>query len=403
MVVPVILATLAVGWKFVIWIAKTYFSKSKDTTEIDKIKLFIESKEREIEMLTTKLADASFDKGQLYRQIDELKRQLAEPEKALDEALKRNADLGAQLDALRGRYDPNRIAAAKEAMARFDYDAAEAVFQQMRDDTADAVKLHAAAEFDLGEIAEARVDWPAAAQHYDRAADLDPTIDTLDKAGTFLWRNGQYDLAKARYNKLLPLVAEEHGVDHERYAEALNDLALVYKAQGKYDLAEATYKQALEIDRRTIGEDHPSFAIHLNNLAGVYESQGKYDLAEETYKQTLEIDRRTIGEDHPEYAKHLNNLAAVYRAQGKYDLAEATYNQAIEIDRRTIGEDHPDFAIDLNNLAGLYVKTKRYAEAVPLLEQALVIFTDRLPVGHPNIKIVQDGLDTCRAALALGE
>lgn len=75
----------------------------------------------------------------MQQQIDELQRKLAEPEKALDEALKRYADLGAQLDALRGRYDPNRFAAAKDAMAQFDYDAAEAVFQQMRDDTTDAV------------------------------------------------------------------------------------------------------------------------------------------------------------------------------------------------------------------------------------------------------------------------
>ena len=246
-VVPVILATLAVGWKSVIWIAKTYFSKSKDTTETDTIKLFIESKEREIEMLTTKLADASFDKGQLYRQIDELKRQLAEPEKALKEALKRNADLGAQLDALRGRYDPNRIAAAKEAMAQFDYDAAEAVFQQMRDDTTDAVKLQAAAEFGLGEIAGARVDWPAAAQHYDRAADLDPTIETLGKAGEFLWRNGQYDLAEAAYN------------------------------------------QALEIARRTIGEDHPSFATHLNNLAGLYLKKDRFSAASPLLERALGI------------------------------------------------------------------------------------------------------------------
>ena len=59
-----------------------------------------------------------------------------------------------------------------------------------------------------------------------------------------------------RYNKLLPLVAAEHGVDHKQYAAALNNLALVYHAQGRYDLAEETYKHALEIDRRTIGESN---------------------------------------------------------------------------------------------------------------------------------------------------
>ena len=194
----------------------------------DLSKLFIDSLIEQLNKRTAELSQANVDRGKLQQQFDELQRKLAKPEKALDEALTPNADLGAQLDALRGRYDPNRIAAAKEAMAQFDYDAAEAVFQQMRDDTTDAVKLQAAAEYGLGEIAEARVDWPAAAQHYDRAADLNPTIDTLDKAGEFLWRNGQYDLAEAAYN------------------------------------------QALEIARRMIGEDHPSFATHLNNLEGVY-------------------------------------------------------------------------------------------------------------------------------------
>ncbi len=243
----------------------------------DLSKLFIDSLIEQLNKRTAELSQANVDRGKLQQKIDELQRKLAKPEKALDEALTPNADLGAKLDALRGRYDPNRIAAAKEAMAPFDYDAAEAVFQQMRDDTTDAVKLQAAAEYGLGEIAEARVDWPAAAQHYDRAADLNPTIDTLDKAGEFLWRNGQYDLAEAAYN------------------------------------------QALEIARRTIGEDHPSFATHLNNLAGVY------------------------------------------------------------------------------------LKKDRFSEAVPLLEQALGIFTDRLPAGHRNIKKVQEKLQTCRAALVVGE
>ena len=161
----------------------------------DLSKLFIDSLIEQLNKRTAELSQANVDRGKLQQQIDELQRKLAIPEKALDEALTPNADLGAQLDALRGRYDPNRIAAAKDAMARFDYDAAEAVFQQMRDDTTDAVKLQAAAEFGLGEIADARVDWPAAAQHYDRAADLDPTIETLGKARDFLERNGQYDLA----------------------------------------------------------------------------------------------------------------------------------------------------------------------------------------------------------------
>ena len=360
--VGVIGSALVVIGGIVAWFFGVFKGKPKGTSDsTEQLKAFIDSLTAQIDKRTADLSEANVDRGKLQQQIDELQRKLVEPEEALKETLKRNADLGVQLDALRGRYDPNRIAAAKDAMARFDYDAAEAVFQQMRDDTADAMKLRAAAEFGLGEIAEARVDWPAAAQHYDRAADLDPTIDTLAKAGDFLERNGQYDLAEARCSRVLPLVAAEHGADHERYAEALNDLAVVYYAQGKYDLAEVTYKQALETDRRTIGENHPDFAAHLINLAIVFNAQGKYDMAEERIKHALEIDRRTIGVHHPDFAQHLNNLSFVY------------------------------------------AKTERYAEAVPLLEQALDIFKDRFPAGHRNIKNVQDGLDTCRAKLTAAD
>ena len=222
----------------------------------DLSKLFIDSLIEQLNKRTAELSQANVDRGKLQQQIDELQRKLAIPEKALDEALTPNADLGAQLDALRGRYDPNRIAAAKDAMARFDYDAAEAVFQQMRDDTTDAVKLQAAAEFGLGEIADARVDGPAAAQHYDRAADLDPTIETLGKARDFLERNGQYDLAEARY------------------------------------------KQAIEIDRRTVGEDHPDFATRLNSLALVYMKTKRYAEAVPLLEQALVVFTNRLPAEH---------------------------------------------------------------------------------------------------------
>ena len=194
--VGLVMTVLGGAFAFGMWLYEQ--SKPDPIVEPDNaavMALFIDSLTNQLDKRTAELSQANVDRGKLQQQIDELQRKLAIPEKALDEALTPNADLGAQLDALRGRYDPNRIAAAKDAMARFDYDAAEAVFQQMRDDTTDAVKLQAAAEFGLGEIADARVDWPAAAQHYDRAADLDPTIETLGKARDFLERNGQYDLA----------------------------------------------------------------------------------------------------------------------------------------------------------------------------------------------------------------
>ena len=65
-------------------------------------KLFIDSLIEQLNKRTAELSQANVDRGKLQQQIDELQRKLAIPEKALDEALTPNADLGAQLDALRG-------------------------------------------------------------------------------------------------------------------------------------------------------------------------------------------------------------------------------------------------------------------------------------------------------------
>ena len=64
-------------------------------TDDDLSKLFIYSLINQLNKHTAELSQANVDRGKLQQQIDELQCKLAKPEKALDEALTPNADLGA--------------------------------------------------------------------------------------------------------------------------------------------------------------------------------------------------------------------------------------------------------------------------------------------------------------------
>ncbi len=101
-------------------------------------------------------------------------------------------------------------------------------------------------------------------------------------------------------------------------AQALNNLALLYKQQGRYAEAEPLHKRSLAIREKALGPDHPDVAGSLNNLAALYDDQGRYAEAEPLLKRALAIYEKALGPDHPDVALSLNNLAALYDDQGRY-------------------------------------------------------------------------------------
>jgi tetratricopeptide (TPR) repeat protein len=126
-------------------------------------------------------------------------------------------------------------------------------------------------------------------------------------------------------------VKARFGINHAKYGQALNNLAVVYDEQGKYAEAEGLFKRALTIREQAVGANHPDVAETLNNLANVFEEQGKYGEAEGLYKRVLAIYEQALGANHPNVADPLNNLALVFEAQGKYAEAEGLYKRALAI------------------------------------------------------------------------
>jgi tetratricopeptide (TPR) repeat protein len=368
----------------------------------------------------------------LRRRVEELERQIADPDPALAAALAEIANLKARLEREANQIGADRLRAAEDAMDRLDFSLADALFAEVEERQKLEIQTAARAAFGRGEIAEAEIRWADAATHFARAAQLDPTLEALQKAthftqlagdyaraermaqdyvtlaragddpavllfaldchGTVLHRLGRYSEAETLIAQALLMVLNTVGAAHPAFSSCLNNLAAVVHAQGRYAGAEKLYLIILEIDRAMIREGHPDHATHLNNLAEAVRAQGRYAEAEELYRKALEIGCATIGEEHPNYATRLNNLALAVQAQARYAEAEGLYREALKIGRATIGERHPIYATRLNNLACVLVKLDRPDDARPLYEQALGILLATLPPDHPDIQKVQEHL-----------
>ena len=209
--------------------------------------------------------DVVEERARLQARIDELTRQIADPEGALAAERQRLADLEEKLIREGNELGAERLQSAITALRQGQTDQAEAIFTEITAREELAVNRMARAEYGLGEIAESRVDWAAAARHYARAADLSPDFDTLFKARKFAWRMGDYSAALRHGTELLDLA--RHGSDRKLLGAALNEHASTLETVGKYEQAEPLFREALEIGRETLGDRHPAVATRLNNLA----------------------------------------------------------------------------------------------------------------------------------------
>ena len=78
---------------------------------------------------------------------------------------------------------------------------------------------------------------------------------------------GRYKQAGDLLKNVLFIREQSLGTKHQNYANALNNLALLYFDEGLYAEAESNLLQAKTIYKETLGENHPFYANCLNSLA----------------------------------------------------------------------------------------------------------------------------------------
>ncbi|MCH8082512.1 MAG: tetratricopeptide repeat protein, partial [Proteobacteria bacterium] len=178
------------------------------------------------------LVEKLFNQEESYR---ERLKELAEREKAVSElsGLVPEKDLEKALAELKNGHEK----------------LAEKLFYQVKEQSEVSVKQAAEAEFQLGKIANGRIDYGRAFQHFKRATELQP-------------KNSLY----------------------------LNEAGILANTLAKYKIAIDYYEKALKSDLKTYGPDHPTVATRWNNLGLAWNSLGDYQKAIDYYEKALKSD-----------------------------------------------------------------------------------------------------------------
>jgi tetratricopeptide (TPR) repeat protein len=174
------------------------------------------------------------------------------------------------------------------------------------------------------------------------------------------------------------------GPDRPDVADALSNLANLYRFHGKYDAAEPLYRRALAISEKVSGPDAADVASHLDRLANLYRIQRRYADAEALLKRSLAIREAAFGAADLEVYPSVENLALLYQAQDQADgrtfEAEPYLRRALAIQEKAFGPDHPPVAQSLHELARFYRAQGRASEAQQSYDRAVAI----LGANHPE-------------------
>ncbi len=343
--------------------------------------------------------DSDTEKEFSARQVSNLlTEQAREIEKKLVEENLENFEV--ELEKRGNHTGAKKLAEAQEALANNELPKADKLFAEIEAGEELALLKFADVSFARGYIAEEEIRWNDAAQHYTRAAELNPSFDTLIRAQELAHNIGNYNSALSLGMMTKKTAIAEYGEESYQHAMALHLLGASYHEKGQDKKAEFFYQQAIEINKVALGEDHPQTALNMGGLAGVYEGLKRYKDAEFFFKKCLEIVKDRFGDDNTHTASTINNLARLYKKQGNYKDAKRLYQQALNINMKIFGENHPHTATNINNIADIYTAQEKYEEADPLFEKAVKILETVLGDEHPNTKVAIENYEENKKRLA---
>jgi len=137
----------------------------------------------------------------------------------------------------------------------------------------------------------------------------------------------KYDEAKPLFERAIEIGEKTLGPGHPDFAARLNNFAMLLESQvgcelvdgtdgfsqGNYDEAKALFERALGISEKALGKDHPTVAVRLNNLAHVLSDHFRdHQEALRLMTRCVRIFERTLPADH-----HRLRSSKVYMARLK--------------------------------------------------------------------------------------
>ena len=181
-----------------------------------------------------------------------------------------------------------------------------------------------------------------AQKFYNQVLKIDPNYaDALNNLGVIFQNQMNHEKAKDCYEKAIEIMPD--------YADAHNNLGVIFQDQMNYEKAKDCYEKAIEI--------MPDSADTHNNLGIIFKELKNYQKAKDCFEKTIEI--------NPDYADAHNNLGIIFKELGKNEKAKSCYEKAIEI--------NPNYVDAHNNLGIIFKELKNYQKAKTCFEKAIEI------------------------------
>ena len=208
----------------------------------------------------------------------------------------------------------------------------------------------------LGRSGRALSDFPAAAQWFTRASQVDMAAGNeiwaardLSNLGSVAYARG--DLAAAADSETRALAIKERLVPNSPdVAASLNGLGAINYSRGDLAAAHGYFTRALALRERLL-PDSLDVAASLNNLGLVAHDRGDPAAANDYHTRALAI-RERLAPNSPLVAGSINNLGLVAEIRGDLVGAQSYYSRALEIHER-LAPESLDVAGDLNNLGNV--------------------------------------------------
>ncbi len=147
------------------------------------------------------------------------------------------------------------------------------------------------------------------------------------------------------------------------YANALNELGILYRFFDEYDTALAYHTKAYKLFERL--KVKQGMGEVFNNIGGVYQSRANFGKAMDYYLQALGI-LETL-DDTAWRARVMMNIGVVYRLEGNYVMALDYQQKALEL-RQRFGVGKRAVALSYYNIGGVYQAQGEYGRALEQYE-----------------------------------
>ncbi|HEX4460703.1 MAG TPA: tetratricopeptide repeat protein [Polyangia bacterium] len=305
-------------------------------------------------------------------------------------------------DALLGHYYTNR-SLLRERESKFDDSLRDATAALEHDTRVEgpADQLNLAPDYhQLGNIHEARGEYPAALEAYQHAysverAALGPDHPNLAKTlvgmADVYGESGEHERALAMYDRAL-VEFRRLQPDNPSLPMVYNNMGEELRALGRTEQALAQYRRALEIWQVKLGPSYET-VVALGNIA-----QGEVDLGRDAdalrdFLRGQEVCDQALGPKHAACGANLAGMGKAYRLLGKLDLARDDFARALAILEAAHGAKSAKLVPALLGLGRVDVARHNGAAAIAPLERALV-----LREAEPD-----DGSELAEVRLALAE